>query len=359
MKADNADRYFSSAKSAFICGHLRDKNNYMKDILKYSIGLGLGIFLFYLAFRDISIDKVKGYFATAKWGWLIFSMCFAIVSHFVRALRWRMQLKASGYQVSVPTAFSAVMMTYMVNLALPRAGEVVRCTMLYQSDKVPVPVSIGTVFTERVLDVLILAVLLLVSLGLANEQILGFWAEITRSKTGGISPLIYIGSTVFMLLIVGLFLFRKKIIALPITQKIMTFVKELLTAAWSIQKLENPLLFVFYSILIWVCYIMMMYVGLYCFEPIASVSGEVNLLKFAFLGTVIGSLGMAIPIPGGIGPYHNAIIFSFIAFHIFPAEDMSRIMGQTFAFAFHTAQMLVMLMGGLGGYAYLMLKKKE
>lgn len=331
----------------------------MKDILKYTIGLGLGVFLFYLAFRDTSIEKLQTYFASARWGWLAFSMCFALLSHFLRAVRWRMQLKASGYEISVPTTFSAVMMTYMVNLALPRAGEVARCTMLYQSDKVPVPVSIGTVFTERVLDVLILGILVLVSLGLANEQILGFWAEITSKKgsaSEGLPLTFYIGIVGVLGLIVA-FLLRKKLVELPIVQKIIAFVKELIDAALNIRKLENPLLFIFYSAAIWACYVMMMYVGLYCFEPIANVSGEVNLLKFAFLGTVIGSFGMAMPIPGGIGPYHNAIIFSFIAFHVFPAEDMSRIMGQTFAFAFHTAQMLVVLIGGAIGYAYLITKK--
>lgn len=328
----------------------------MKEILKYAIGLGLGVFLFYLAFRDTSLEKLQTYFATARWSWLAFSMCFALLSHFLRAVRWRMQLKASGYEITIPTAFSAVLMTYMVNLALPRAGEVARCTMLYQSDNVPVPVSIGTVFTERVLDVLILGVLVLISLGLANEQILGFWTEITSHK-GGLPISFYIA--IVSLLALGVaFLMRKKLMALPITQKIIGFVKELFSAALSIRQLENPALFIFYSAAIWACYVMMMYVGLYCFEPIASISGDVNLFRFAFLGTVIGSFGMAMPIPGGIGPYHNAIIFSFIAFHVFPTEEMSRTMGQTFAFAFHTAQMLVVLAGGAMGYAYLIMKKK-
>lgn len=332
----------------------------MKEILKYTIGLGIGAFLFYLAFRDTSIEKLETYFSTARWGWLAFSMCFALLSHFIRSVRWRMQLKASGYEITVPTAFSAVMMTYMVNLALPRAGELARCTMIYQSDKVPVPVSLGTVFTERVLDVIILGILILVALGLANEQILAFWQEIIASKSEntGVSPMTY--GAIF-LLVAGIvaFFFRNKLLSLPFSQKIIAFVKELFNAALNIRQLENPLLFIFYSCAIWACYVMMMYVGLYCFEPIAGVSGEVNLLKFAFLGTIIGSIGMAMPIPGGIGPYHNAIIFSFIAFHVFPAEDMSRTMGQTFAFAFHTAQMLVVLIGGGLGYAYLITKKNK
>ncbi len=329
----------------------------MKEILKYSIGLGIGAFLFYRAFP--SVEESQANLATARWSWLLFSMCFALLSHFLRAVRWRMQLKASGYDISVPTAFSAVMMTYMVNLALPRAGEVARCTMLYQSDKVPVPVSIGTVFTERVLDVLILGILVLVSLVLANGQILDFWTEITTKKgaaSEGLPLSFYLGIMGVLGLIVA-FLMRKKLIELPITQKIIAFVKEMIDAALNIRKLENPLLFVFYSAAIWTCYVMMMYVGLYCFEPIAGVSGEVNLLKFAFLGTVIGSFGMAMPIPGGMGTYHNAIIFAFIAFHVFAAEKMNSDMGKTFALAFHTAQMLVVLIGGAIGYAYLITKK--
>ncbi len=323
--------------------------------LKYILGIGAGVCLFYFAFRDMSMEKMMSYFASARWEWLIFSMCFSVLSHLIRAERWRMQLKASGHPTTAPVTFSAIMFMYLVNLAFPRAGEVARCTALYQTEKIPVATSLGTAVTERLMDVIMLAIFLLITFLLASPLILGF----IETAWAGLPIWLYVLGIAALAGIVIAFLLRNKLLEIPIVKKVYDFAMNLVESALSIRKLENPALFIFYSFAIWFCYWMMMYVGLYCFEPIAAQDAGQNLLRFAFIGTVIGSLGMALPIPGGIGPYHNAIIFTFVAFHLFPDDAMSRTMGQTFAFAFHTAQMLIMIVGGILGYVYLLLKNKK
>lgn len=327
--------------------------------LKYIIGVGLGITLFYLAFRDMSMEKMLSYFATARWEWLAFSMCFSVLSHVLRAERWKMQLKASGHTTTLPVTFSAVMFMYLVNLALPRAGEVARCTALYQTEKVPVATSLGTAVTERIMDVIMLAIFMVITFFLASPLIFGFIETILAAKGGNGLPIwIFLVAGLGLIGLVSAFLMREKLLAIPIIKKGYDFGMSLLESALSIRKLENPVLFVFYSFAIWFCYWMMMYVGLYCFEPIVAQGETQSLLRFAFIATVIGSLGMILPIPGGIGPYHQAIIFTFVALQLFPDEAIGREMGQTFAFAFHTAQMLIMIIGGGVGYLYLMLRKK-
>ncbi len=326
-------------------------------ILKYLIGISVGVLLFYWAFRDTSIENIRSYFKTARWEWLIFSMAFSVLSHFVRALRWRMQLQAAGHKISPASAFAAVMFNYLINLTFPRAGEVARGTIVYQSDKIPVTISIGTVFTERLIDVLMLGILFLTSFYLASPQLLSFWETINAGKTsssGVLIPGLLVGSIILGGLV---WVLREKLLKVSFIKKGYDALINILNSVLSIFKLKNPILFIFYTLVIWGCYWMMMYVGLYCFEPIAELSTSQSLLKFAFIGTVIGSVGMALPIPGGIGPYHNAIIFTFVAFSLFPEESLSRTMGQTFAFAFHSAQMLVQIIGGLIGYLYLVLKK--
>lgn len=327
------------------------------SIFKYTLGLALGGLLFYFAFKDISIAQLRANFAAARWEWLAVSMSFSLLSHALRGARWQMLLQASGHPVNFMVCFSSVMFTYLVNLAFPRAGEVARCTALYRREKIPVATSLGTVLTERLIDVIMLGIFLVITFFLASPLILAFVGNAQQSAEAG-------GSSLFMKLavlaaaglmgLVLLWVFRRKLLALPLMQKIVGFLTQLWEAIWSIRKVSNRLLFVLYSVGIWLCYWMMMYTGLYCFEPIAAQSSAHNLLVFSFIGTVIGSLGMILPIPGGIGPYHQAIIFTFVALQLFPDEAMSRNMGQTFAFAFHTAQMLVMIVGGGLGYAYLM-----
>lgn len=334
-------------------------NSKLAASLKYIIGIGLGIFLFYYAFRDTSVSKLQTYFESASWGWLAFSMGFSVLSHLIRSLRWQMQLQAAGYKVSPLTAFSAVMFNYLVNFAFPRAGEVARCTALYQSDKVPVTISIGTVFTERLIDVLMLGILFVISFFLATPQLMDFWHTISQGKNEGPNVLLWGAVITGVVVAVIGWVFRKKMMEIPVVRKIYEFGMQMLESVLSIRKLKKPGLFIFYTLMIWTCYWMMMYVGLFCFAPIAELSGTTNLLRFAFIGTVIGSVGMALPIPGGIGPYHNAIIFAFVAFHLFPDDGMSRTMGQTFAFAFHTAQMLIMIAGGILGYVYLLSKNRN
>lgn len=326
------------------------------SILKYVLGMALGGLLFYLAFKDISIAQLRANFEAARWEWLAVSMSFSLLSHALRAARWRMLLQASGHRTNFVVCFASVMFTYLVNLAFPRAGEVARCTALYRREKIPVATSLGTVLTERLIDVIMLGIFLVITFFLASPLIMAFVGNAQQGAAAGGNALLFkltILAVLGLLGLAALWVFRKRLLALPLMQKIVGFLTQLWEAVWSIRKVSQPLLFALYSIGIWLCYWMMMYTGLYCFEPIAAQSVAHNLLVFSFIGTVIGSLGMILPIPGGIGPYHQAIIFTFVALKLFPEPDMSRNMGQTFAFAFHTAQMLVMIVGGGLGYAYL------
>lgn len=332
-------------------------NPKVASTLKYVAGIGVGIALLYYAFRNISLSQISENLTHARWEWLIFSMLFSILSHFLRGVRWRMQLKASGYNLSVPTTFSAVLFTYLVNLAFPRAGEVARCSAVYQSDNVPVTTSLGTVVTERIIDVFMLGIMVLISFGLASQTLLDFIQKALASKSGGGSGLFIIAGIGVMGALIGV-VFRKKIIQTAIYQKIKALVLDLIQSAWSVTKLERPGLFVALSVAIWFCYWMMMYVGLYCFEPIAAQSSHISLLKFAFLGTMLGSFGMALPIPGGTGPYHSAIIFAFVGFAVFPDPSQSETWGAIFALVFHAAQTLVMIVGGALGYVYILTRKK-
>jgi uncharacterized membrane protein YbhN (UPF0104 family) len=323
------------------------------NILKYSIGIGLGALLFWFAFRDKPVSEIIQDLKAADLGWIGLALLIGFASHVLRAIRWRMQLVASGYLPSLPNSVAAIMVTYLVNLAIPRGGEIARCSALFKTDKVPVSVSGGTVLTERAIDLLLLLMILLIAMFLEAPKLMGYFQAAGQATDpgdtgGGISLFWILGG----LLLIGLFtlwLFRKKIKGSALFYRATEFAREVIRSALNIRKVRNIPLFILYTILIWVGYWMMSYFAFFSIREIAAL--DIDHLYFSFFVLLMGGIGFAIPIPGGIGPYHQAVIFTFVAFNVAGSEAVSRDLGQTFALAMHTSQLIMMIVGG--GLAYL------
>ena len=183
----------------------------------------------------------------------------AIISHGLRAQRWRMLLEPSGYKSKLSYSFLSLMVGYLVNLVIPRGGEVSRCYNLYKLDKTPVDISFGTVVIERIVDLVCLVILLSIAFFVESEKLLKFIETLPIGTDGSSSKfkiLVFIGAG---LLILGLLLiwFVKR------NQKLNAF----LVKTWhgfkdgflSIFRLKNKGLFMAYSVLIWVLYFLMSY----------------------------------------------------------------------------------------------------
>jgi uncharacterized membrane protein YbhN (UPF0104 family) len=271
-----------------------------------------------------------------------------------------MQMRASGYDPSLPNTFAAVMVAYLVNLALPRAGEVARCSVLLRSDKVPLSTALGTVVVERVFDVIILGLLALIVFfseydTLYQGLMLFSSGNPAETAESGFPLWLYsVAVAGFFLVLLG-FVFRARLLEIPVFQKIYQFIKDLLRSAWSIRYLEHPILFVVYTCIIWGCYILMTYVGFFSMPVISNL--DMNLAYFALIITVVGGIGFALPSPGGMGSYHAAVIISFLGFHILSDATSSHQLGLAFATILHTSQLLMMILVGAAAYLYLWFQK--
>src|SRR5687768_7161314 len=126
------------------------------NILKYFLLFSLSMFLMWYALKGIDFQLVLTQLKNANYLWIVISLVIAATGYFSRAYRWRMQIDPTGYKASYWSVYNAMMVGYLANLVLPRAGEVVRCSVLKRTDNIPVKVSLGTVITERVIDVVIL-----------------------------------------------------------------------------------------------------------------------------------------------------------------------------------------------------------
>ena len=135
-------------------------------ILKIVIPIGIGVYLTWYFFNGLSeeeIEQTKNAFLEANYFWVILSLIVAFLSHLSRAYRWRFLLEPMGYKTRLSTAYHAVMSGYIINFTVPRSGEVARAGLMTNYEKVPFEKSIATIIIERVIDVLMLGVVVLIS----------------------------------------------------------------------------------------------------------------------------------------------------------------------------------------------------
>lgn len=328
---------------------MKDK---IKSVLKYVILLSLTGFLLYISIQNIDtapgeskLDFILNVWNTANVPFLFISAAAAIISHLIRAERWKLLLDPLNYQTRLSHSFLSVMVGYFINLAIPRGGEVSRCYNLYQLNKTPVNLSLGTVVAERVIDLIFLIVLLATSFLVELDNLLFFFQSdeieaLTKSSGGSNTPwFLLIGGILFLAALYFiyrmLFHFRKTM-TLRYMAKGKTLFQGLKNGLSAVFKLKRRGLFIFYSLLIWVCYYLMMYFVMLAFPETASLGLLAALTIF-----VIGGIAMAIPLPGGAGSFHILVPLGLVMLY-----GLSQEKAVAFTFIFHGWQTLVIILVG-------------
>lgn len=314
-------------------------NNRLKSVLQYLLLILLTVVLLWLSLRGLQVaeGENKTDFLWKAWEksnkfYLMLMAVTVMISHVLRAERWRMLLKPTGNQISFSGSFLSLMIGYLVNLAVPRGGELSRCYNLYKLEKTPVEVSFGTVVVERIIDVICLVTLIALSFFVEWKKLKAFIdsLELPTRSGSSISPwaiLIPVGIAAFATM---LFLLRKN----EKFMKVLSGFKEGLLAVF---QLKNKGLFIFYSIAIWALYFLMSYLVLKAFTETQELGVSAVLTLFA-----IGSIAMAVPLPGGAGSYHTLVPMGLVALYNLPQADAI-----AFVFIFHGWQTLITILGGV------------
>lgn len=281
------------------------------NILKIIFFLGLGIFIIWLAVKDKSqedIDKIKNSIQQANYSWIALSCLVSLLSHYFRAIRWKILLAPLGHQPKTNATFFAVMIGYFANLGIPRSGEVARCGLLNTHEGVPFTEGFGTVIAERAFDLICLILVFLIAFVMQFDKIYGIADTLVFTPLSGMSSkllqqkLLVTAILVVLLIISGfLFYFRKKIQAL-ISGKVLNFINGLWQGLLSIKKIKQPVLFLAYTASIWLMYILQVYVCFFAFPETSHLSFLVAMVITAF-----GSIAIIL-IPGGTGLYQAIVI---------------------------------------------------
>jgi len=275
------------------------------SVLQYLLFLGIGLFLVWWSLQQIPTDKweeFKNSLKTANY-WLMLPVLFILSgSHVLRSMRWKILMKPMGYEPRLPNVFFAVMIGYLANLAIPRLGEVLKCTILARYEKIPADKLIGTILIERAFDVIFLGIVFLLAFILQYDLIGEFAVEQAKELLTGKSGQFSFTKMAIVILVVGASIFiLKKLFQYFNHLSIIVAIKKIIRGIWeglsSIKNLQQKKRFIVYSISIWLLYIVGTWVGL------LATSGSAHLgLPTAISALAFASIGMIIT-PGGIGAY--------------------------------------------------------
>ena len=314
-------------------------NSRIKAILQYTLMILLTAGLLWLSLRGLQpaegenkADFIWQVWEKADKGFLLLMAGITVASHILRAVRWKMLLVPSGNIVSLTSSFLSLMIGYLVNLAVPRGGEVSRCYNLFKLEKTPVETSFGTVVVERIVDVICLLILILISFFVEWDKLKAFIDTINFSSDKGFS----ISPWVILLFIIGLG-FVAALYFLRKNEKLIKILMGFKEGLLSVFRLENKFLFVFYSLAIWGLYFLMSYCVILAFPETAVLGFGAVMTLFA-----IGAIAMAAPLPGGAGSYHTLVPMGLILLYNLAKPDAI-----AFTFIFHAWQTLILIVVGI------------
>ena len=311
----------------------------LRSILQYIGMIVLTALLLWLSLRGLTLGEGenKSDFLWKAWqnsnkGYLGLMALVAILSHLLRAERWRMFLVPTGNKVGLTNSFLSLMIGYLVNLAVPRGGEVSRCYNLYKLEKTPVEVSFGTVVVERMVDVVCLLLLIALSFFAEWQKLKKFIDSLNFSSGEGfsISPwmvVVVIGGVIF---VAAIFFLRKN-------KKLLKIIEGFKEGLLAIFKMQNKGLFIAYSLGIWLLYFLMSYLVIKAFPETEDLGFSAVLTLFA-----VGSIAMAAPLPGGAGSYHTLVPLALVMLYNLPQAD-----AVAFVFIFHGWQTILMILMGV------------
>ena len=303
--------------------------NKLKTILKVVLPLLLGVALVWYSLCQISVSKLIQYFKDANYFWIIIGVASGILSHTSRAYRWLFMAEPLGYKPRFANSFMAVYSAYLINLTIPRAGEVARASILTNYEKVPFDKAFGTIVAERIAD----TIMLLFIIGLALILKFDFIYDYFINKFNPTSLIVII--VALLLIVLGVYLYITRS-ASKFASKVRNFVNGLFEGALSIFKMKKKWPFIFHTLVIWGLYVFMFYITTKALPELSDIS-----LGAVLIGFILASFSIAAT-NGGIGSFPEAVVIAFLLFNM--PEDPSRAFGWIM---WSTQTIVIIILGGI------------
>lgn len=302
-------------------------------ILKIIIPLILGGFLVWYSLTIVSPEELIQYFKSANYGWITLGLFFGILSHLSRAYRWKFLLEPLGYKPRFVNSTLAVLVAYLMNIFLPRAGEVTRAAVMTNYENIPFEKGFGTIVAERLADLVMMLIIITITLFIQFDFI---WELLTKD----FNPIKTITTLLIAIVFFIAFVIYIKKGKSKLALKIKGFFLGLKDGVLSIFKMKNKWAFIFHTVFIWVMYVAMFW------ATIPAVSGLNVPVGGVLIGFIAGGFSIAAT-NGGVGLYPVAVAGALALF------DIDKVTGNAFGWIMWTAQTAMIIV--FGGLAFLLL----
>lgn len=311
--------------------------------LKISIPLGLGLFIIWYTYNKFTpeqLSEIKTYFAQANYGFVILSVMLSVISHLSRAYRWTYMLTPLGYTPKLANNFMAVSIAYLMNIFIPKSGEVSRAVIMDKYESIPFEKGFGTIISERIIDLVFLLLFTITALMLNYEVLIVYFQENIPKK---LLYLAAIGLLFIGVVVVAYMKFSKS----NLNQKIKKFITGLKDGILSILKMQKKEAFILHSLFIWALYVASFYAASLALEQTSTISLSTLIITF-----VVGSFTFAFT-NSGFGSYPFAIASILLLFGI------PETAGTAFGWIIWTSNIIaIVLFGGLS-FLFLPIYNKE
>ncbi|WP_139854136.1 lysylphosphatidylglycerol synthase transmembrane domain-containing protein [Aequorivita sinensis] len=265
--------------------------------MKIAIPLGLGVFLIwyiYQSFTPTQIAETKKYFADANYGFVLLSVFLSVLSHFSRAYRWSFMLEAIGYKTKIANNFMAVSVAYLMNIFIPKSGEVSRAVILDKYENVPFQKGFGTIISERIVDLLFLLFFTALAFIIKFEILYDYIFEAIPAS------ILYVLAAGILLIIISVPIYIR-FSKSNINKRLKDFIIGLKEGVFSILKMKKKGSFILHTFFIWGLYILSFYTAMHALPETSNISIGTIIITF-----VVGSFTFAFT-NSGFGTYPAAI----------------------------------------------------
>jgi uncharacterized protein (TIRG00374 family) len=286
--------------------------------------LGLGLFIAWWSLKDLSANDWSDMWMAIRHSriWMLLPVfVLLLLSHWVRALRWKILMRPLGYHPSSFNTFLCVLTGYFINMFLPRAGEVARCSVLSRYEKTETDKLIGTIIVERAFDFLCLMLVILITFITQGDVIAGYISEeLSRAVNTRAENIREIGIIIMtiVVLVTALVIFMLiQFSHLSFIRRFRNILRGIWTGLISVKKLQQKKLFFLHTFLIWLLYFLSTWLGTQAFRDTQHIGWGASLSIL-----VLGSFGM-IATPNGIGAYPEIVKRAVNVYGIFKPMDIA------------------------------------
>lgn len=327
-----------------------DFKNILRTTLKILLPLVFGCLLLWFLYRKMDVTEIwRVVREGVRYDIILFSLLFGLGANVVRGLRWGLLIRSLGERFKMSNAVYAVLGNYAVNLVLPRVGEVWRCGIVTKYDKISFTKLLGTLLIDRVSDTITVGLITLMIFIFNINFFTSFFAKNPALLDGFRAMFnsiwIYVAAIV---LVAGIWFVFTYMSNFTLVQKAKDMLRNVWTGMKSVWLMEQKVRFLVDTLLIWTGYFCYFYITFYAFDFTRDLGISVGLIAFT-----MSSIGVAVPVQGGIGPWHFMVIATLVCFGVNENDAAA------FALVVHTLQTVWTGLCGLFGIVALPLTNRK